>query len=92
MNNCFKSTSIIKVVTMENTDNSLGTISFTQRKPSHATTKLMLFKDEWNTKEDSGKSLRNALDIPKGTSRVESMSNSEKNQARSLSCYCVTLV
>ena len=31
-----------------------------QRKPSRATTKLMLFtvsKDEWNTKEDTGKSL-----------------------------------
>jgi len=35
----------------------------TQRKPSCATTKLMLFtvsKDEWNTKENS---LKNALDV-----------------------------
>jgi len=31
-----------------------------------ATTKLTLFtvsKDEWNTKEDTGKSLKNALDV-----------------------------
>jgi len=37
-----------------------------QRKPSRATTKLTLFivsKDEWNTKEDTGKSLNNALHI-----------------------------
>jgi len=35
-----------------------------QRKPAHATTKLTPFtvsKDEWNTKEDTGKSLKNAL-------------------------------
>jgi len=44
-------------------------ISDTQRNPSHATTKLMLFtvskninKDEWNTKEDTGKPLKNATD------------------------------
>ena len=44
-------------------------------------TKLMLFtvsKDEWNTKEDSGKSLKNALHIPKGTTRAEATSNNEK--------------
>jgi len=37
-----------------------------QRKPSRATIKLILYivsKDEWNTKEDIGKSLKNALDI-----------------------------
>ena len=37
-----------------------------QRKPSRATTKSTLFtvrKDEWNTKEDTGKSLKNALDV-----------------------------
>ena len=37
-----------------------------QRKPSHATTKLMLFivsKDEWNIKKDTGKSLKNALHV-----------------------------
>jgi len=39
-------------------------ISVMQRKPSHATTKSMLFtvsKDEWNTKEDTGKSMKNVL-------------------------------
>ena len=33
-------------------------------KPSHAITKLTLFavsKDEWDTKEDTGKSIKNAL-------------------------------
>ena len=56
----------------------------TQRKPSRATNKLMLFtvsKDEWNTKEDTGKSLKNALHVQryaKGTSRAEATSNSEK--------------
>jgi len=43
-----------------------GRFLVTQRKPSHATTKLTPFtvsKDEWNTKEDTGKSLRNALHI-----------------------------
>jgi len=51
---------------MKNTDDSLRTISVKQRKPSCATTKIMLFtvsKDEWNTKEDTGKSLKNALDV-----------------------------
>jgi len=44
----------------------------TQRKPSHITTKLMLFsvsKDEWNTKEDTGKSLKNALHVLQDTKR-----------------------
>jgi len=51
---------------MKNTADLLGTISVMQRKPLCATTKLTLFtvrKDEWNTKEDSGKSLKNALNI-----------------------------
>jgi len=41
-----------------------GQFLVAQRKPSRATTKLTLFtvsKDEWNTKEDTGKSLKNAL-------------------------------
>jgi len=44
----------------------------------------MLFtasKDEWNTKEDVDKSLKDALHIlryAKSTSRAEAMSNSEK--------------
>jgi len=43
-----------------------GRFLVTQRKQSHATTKLTLFtisKDEWNTKEDTGKSLKNALQV-----------------------------
>jgi len=37
---------------------------YSKKAPSRATTKLTLFtvsKDEWNTKEDTGKSLKNAL-------------------------------
>ena len=37
-----------------------------QRKPSRVTSKLMLFtvsEDEWNAKEDTGKSLKNALHV-----------------------------
>ena len=54
-----------------------------RRKPLHATTKLTLFtvsKNEWNTKEDTGKSLKNALHVQryKGTSRAEAMLNSAK--------------
>ena len=60
-----------------------GQFLITQRKPSHATTKLTPFtvsKDEWNTKEDTGKSLKNTLTVlryAKGTSRAETTSNSE---------------
>jgi len=52
-----------------------------QRKPLHATTKLMLFTVSIYTKEDTGKSLKNALEIlwyAKGTSWAEATSNSEK--------------
>jgi len=34
-----------------------------KRKPSHAITKLELFKDKWNIKEDTGKFMKNALDV-----------------------------
>jgi len=43
-----------------------GRFLVTQRKLSCATTRLTLFtvsKDEWNTKEDTGKSMKNALHI-----------------------------
>ena len=46
---------------MKNTDD----FSF-EGKPSHATTKLTLFavsKDEWDTKEDTGNFMKNALYI-----------------------------
>ena len=55
----FESTSAIKVATMKNTNNF-----HYEGKPSRATAKSTLFavsKDEWDTKEDSGKSMRNAL-------------------------------
>jgi len=54
-----------------------------ERKPPHVTSKLTLFtvsKDEWNTKEDTGKSLRmhcTYCSVPKGTSRAAT-SNSQK--------------
>ena len=57
--NCSKSTSAIKIATMKNTDD----FHF-EGKPSRATTKSTLFavsKDEWDTKEDTGKSMKNAL-------------------------------
>ena len=63
---------------MKNTDNFCY-----KGKPSCATTKSTLFavsKDEWDTKEDTGKSIKNALYVLgyKGTCRAEVMSNSEK--------------
>ena len=57
--NCFKNTSAIKVATMKNTDNFRY-----RRKTQKNTTKLTLFtvsKDEWDTKEDTSKSMKNAL-------------------------------
>ena len=58
---------------MKNTDNFRY-----EWKPSHATTKLTLFavsKDEWDTKEDTGKSMKNVLYILKkhisGRSNIE---------------------
>ena len=57
--NCSKSTSAIKTVTMNNTDDFCY-----EGKPSRAIAKLTLFavsKDEWDTKEDTGKSMKNAL-------------------------------
>jgi len=60
-----------------------GQFLITQRKPSRTTTKLTLFtvsKDGWNTKEDTGKSLKNGTycSVPKGTSGAEATLNSEK--------------
>ena len=57
--NYLKSTSAIKIATMKNTDNFCY-----EGKPSRATAKSTLFvvsKDEWDTKEDTGKSMKNAL-------------------------------
>ena len=57
--NCSKSTSAIKTTTMKNTDDFRY-----KGKLSRAITKSTLFavsKDEWGTKEDTGKSMKNAL-------------------------------
>ena len=57
--NCLKSTSAIKIATMQNTYD----FHF-EGKPSHARAKSTPFpvsKDEWDTKEDTGKSMKNAL-------------------------------
>ena len=48
--------SVIKVAIMKNTDDFRH-----ERKLSFVTTKLTLFADEWNTKEGTGKSMKNAL-------------------------------
>ena len=57
--NCPKSTSAIKIATIKNMDDF-----HYELKPLRATTKSTLFtvsKDEWDTKEDTGKSMKNAL-------------------------------
>ena len=59
--NCLKSTSAIDKATMKNTDD----FHF-EGKPSCARAKLTPFpisKDEWDTKEDTGKSMKNALHV-----------------------------
>ena len=74
-----KNTSAFKIATMKNMDDF-----HYKGKPSCATAKLTLFavsKDEWDTKEDTDKSMKNALYVcgmPKGTFRDEATSNSEK--------------
>ena len=55
----FENTSAIKIATMTNTDDFRY-----EGKPSRAIAKWTLFvvsKDEWDTKEDTGKSMKNAL-------------------------------
>ena len=57
--NSLKSTSAIKIATMTNTDDC-----YAEGKPSRAIAKSTLFavsEDEWDTKEDTGKSMKNAL-------------------------------
>ena len=61
LKNCSKSTSAIKVATctMKNTDDFCH-----QGRPSCATAKSTPFsvsKDDWDTKEDTGSSMKNAL-------------------------------
>ena len=57
--NCLKSTSAIKIATMKNMDDFRY-----KGKPSRATTISTLFvvsEDKWDTKEDTGKSMKNAV-------------------------------
>ena len=59
--NCLKSTSAIKIATMKNTDDF-----YFEGKPSCACTKSTPFpvsKNEWDTEEDTGKSMKNTLYI-----------------------------
>ena len=61
--NYLKSISAIKVATMKNTDNFHHNFHH-EGKPSHTTAKSTPFtvsKDEWDTKEGAGKSMKNAL-------------------------------
>ena len=65
--NCSKGTSVIKVATMKNTDDFCF-----EGKPSRATAKLTLStvsKDEWDTKEETGKFMKNACDFHKAPLR-----------------------
>ena len=86
--NCSKSTSAIKVATMKNIDNfHYGW------KSSHATAKLTLFavsKDGWDrrTLVSPRRIHCTYYGMPKGNSWAKAV----KNQARSLSCYRVTLI
>ena len=90
---CLKSTSAIKIAAMKNTDD----FRF-EGKPSRARAKSTPFpisKDEWDTKEDTGKSMKNALYVLQYAKRhLSGRSDVEqrKNQARSLSRYRVMLV
>ena len=57
--NCLKSTSAIKIATMKNTGNFRY-----EGKASRATAKstpITVSKDDWDTMEDTGKSLKNVL-------------------------------
>ena len=59
--NCLKSTSAIEIATMKNMDD----FHF-EGKPSCARAKPTPFpvsEDEWDTKEDTGKSMKNALHV-----------------------------
>ena len=59
--NCLKSTSAIEIAPMKNTDD----FHF-EGKPSRAHAKSTPFpvsKDEWDTKEETGKSMKNALHV-----------------------------
>ena len=75
--NCLKSTSAIKTATMKNTDDF-----HYEEKPSRTIAKSTFFtvsKDEWDTKEDTGKSMKNALYVLRYTKRhLSGQSNVEQ--------------
>ena len=83
-------TSVIKVATMKSTDDFLSCKgSHHVQPPSYA------FHCEWNTKEDTGKFVKNALHVLRYVKRHLSGwrdIKKWKNQASSLSHYQVTLV
>ena len=67
----------------------------TQRKPSLATTELTPFtvsKDEWNTEEDTGKSLKNALHVLQYTKRhLSGWSNVEQRKIQLVALAVIKL-
>jgi len=66
-----------------------------KRKPSRATTKSTLFavsKDKWNTKEDTGKSMKNALYVQWYGKRIEATSNSENIKPVALVSHCPVML
>ena len=73
--NCSKSTPVIKIATMKNTDGF-----YYEGKPSHATTKLTLFTVETQRRRLVGPRRMHCMccSMPKGTSRAKATSNSEK--------------
>ena len=64
--------------------------SSSERKLSYATIFFAVSRDEWNTKEDTGKSMKNALYVlwyakrHQGTSQAEVILNSEKTKPMAL--------
>jgi len=70
-------------------------ISVTQSKQSHVTTKSTLFavsKDEWNTKEDAGKSLKNSLYVLQYAKRRLSAEATIKLKRALLLTQCLSVV
>ena len=66
--NCLKSASAIKIATMTDMDD----FRYAEGKPSRAIAKSTLFvvsKDEWDTREDTGKSMKKALHVLRNTKR-----------------------
>ena len=75
--NCLKSISVIKVANMKNTDNFHYAKKANTCNGSPNQHFLLPTKMIGDTKEGTGKSMKNTLYVPKGTSRIEVTSNSE---------------